>query len=216
MPEHRFNRLFLFPTVGVGVYIILYVWATFLYPGGSQHDPGSTDFDWMYNYWCDLMSEPAGNSVHNRAVSVAVTAQTILCLSLALFWLSFPVIFPDRRAVLIVSVAGVFSMLVALFLGSSYHDRVIDVSGSAGFIAMLITFWQLNRLKKTRLILFGSLCFLLCLLNYGIYLTRTGITYLPLIQKLTFLLTLVWFCLLDVTGYRIAKSDAAASSDTLK
>ncbi|MGB5430515.1 MAG: hypothetical protein WBM94_12640, partial [Eudoraea sp.] len=57
----------LLPTVGILIFIGLYIYAASLYPGGSQLDSNSLGFDWMNNYWCNLMNENGMNGLENPA-----------------------------------------------------------------------------------------------------------------------------------------------------
>jgi hypothetical protein len=185
--------------------VIMYVWASFLYPGGSQHDHSAAGFDWLHNYWCDLMGEKADNGEINGASPVAITAQAVLSLALVVFWMICPSVFPDRRVAGVVTVLGVVSMFTCLFLFTSYHDTVIDVAGFTGASAMLLTFVQLYKLGKRKLLFYGILCFIFFGLNYAIYLTRIGIPVLPVIQKFTFLLALGWFAAMNIMVLRTRK-----------
>jgi hypothetical protein len=64
------------------------MYASMLYPGGSQADLQSVGYDWIHNYWCNLMNDQAMNGQSNPAKPFAVVAMVILCLSLLVFFIA--------------------------------------------------------------------------------------------------------------------------------
>src|SRR5829696_8591889 len=79
----------LWPLAGIMLFVILYIFAAILYPGGSQADKRSIGFSWLNNYWCNLVNEKAINGQVNIAQPLAIFAMFILGLSLAVFWYQF-------------------------------------------------------------------------------------------------------------------------------
>ncbi len=69
---------------------MVYIIATFFYPGGSQVDKNSIGFSWINNYWCNLLNENAINGQHNPAKPIAMAGMLVLCLTLTFFWFLFP------------------------------------------------------------------------------------------------------------------------------
>jgi hypothetical protein len=68
------NIWVLSPLFGTLIYLLLYIVATFFYPGGSQVDKNSFGFSWAQNYWCNLLNENAINGQHNSARPIAIAA----------------------------------------------------------------------------------------------------------------------------------------------
>ncbi|MBT8238589.1 MAG: hypothetical protein HKN51_09070, partial [Saprospiraceae bacterium] len=68
------DLLILLPTLGILIFMGLYVYATTLYPGGSQADINSVGYDWGNNYWCNLMSENGMNGLENPARPISLFA----------------------------------------------------------------------------------------------------------------------------------------------
>ena len=89
-PDKIKNMLVLVPIFGTMLFVVLYIVATFLYPGGSQVDKNAVGFSWTNNYWCNLLNENAINGQLNPAKPVALTAMFLLCFTLAYFWFLFP------------------------------------------------------------------------------------------------------------------------------
>jgi len=61
------DLLTLLPTFGILIFCGLFVYAASLYPGGSQADINSDGFNWVHNFWCNLMLENALNGRENPA-----------------------------------------------------------------------------------------------------------------------------------------------------
>ena len=66
------------PIFGTIVFVVLYIVATLLYPGGSQVDKNSIGFSWTNNYWCNLLNDNAINGQHNPAKPIAMTGMFVL------------------------------------------------------------------------------------------------------------------------------------------
>lgn len=196
----------LIPIFGSLLFIILYVIAAILYPGGSDADKTFIGYSWTNNYWCNLLPEKAINGQTNTARPVAVTAMFILCISISSFWIIFPVLTQLKKYHrLLIQVAGIVCMLTTfLLLTGIDHDLTINTSSAFGLIAMLGTFISLYQLKWKGLFVFGLFNLLLVALNNYLYHTEQ-MTYLPIVQKFSFLSFLVWCCLIDLRLYDITQ-----------
>ena len=209
---HRSKNIWiLIPFIGSVLFVILYVIAAFLYPGGSGADKTATSYSWTNNYWCNLLSEKAINGQANTARPVAVTAMFILCLSLSSFWILFPALTQLKKYHrLLIQVAGTVCMLTSfLLLTSIDHDLVVNTLSAFGLIAMIGTLIALYQQKcpperssraGKRLFIFGLFNLMLVALNNYLY-HSNEMMYLPIVQKFSFLSFLVWFCLIDLKLY---------------
>ncbi len=202
------NILVLTPIFGSIIFVLLYVVATLLYPGGSQVDKDSIGFSWTNNYWCNLLNENAINGQHNSAKPFAMTGMFILCLTLSFFWVLFPRhINIDRKLKLAIQISGIIAMTIAFFLFTNInHDLIINLSAFFGAIATVGTFVGLYKKKWFGLFAFGLFNILLVGLNNYVYYTKGLIIYLPVIQKITFATFLIWVCCIDITLYRKEKN----------
>jgi hypothetical protein len=201
------NIWVLTPILGTIIFVLLYVVASLFYPGGSNADKTTTGFDWLNNYWCDLTGQVAKNGEINSARPIALTAMIILCSTLAVFWFYVPRLFSDHKFNQVIRYAGITSMTVAVFLFTDLHDTVINVAGTLGIAAMTGVFLGLYKNNLTKLFGFGVFCLGLMLFNYFIYETSFLLSLLPIIQKVTFILLLVWICLIDIYLYRTTKAE---------
>jgi hypothetical protein len=210
---HRSKNIWILtPIIGSFLFVILYVIAAILYPGGSGINKTAIDYSWTDNYWCNLLSEKAINGQINTARPVAVAAMFVLNLSLSTFWILFPALTQLKKYhKLLIQVAGTACMLTSfLLLTSIDHDLAINTSSAFGLIAMIGTLIALYQLKcpperPSRagkwLLALGLFDLLLVALNNYLYHSNEMI-YLPVVQKFSFLSFLVWFCLIDLELYR--------------
>lgn len=180
--------------------------ATFYYPGGSNVNKTTIGFDWLNNYWCDLTGELAKNGETNSARQIALTAMIILCSSLVVFWFYVPRLFSDIKFNQIIRYAGMTSMTVVIFLFTGFHDTVIIIAGTLGIAALTGVFIGLYKNNLTKLFYYGAFCLGLMLFNYFIYETSFLLSLLPIIQKATFVLFLLWICWVDIYLYKTIKA----------
>lgn len=208
-PSFAQSRLAWTTGLGFSLFVVLYVIAALYYPGGSNADRTESGFNIYTNYWCDLLSNTAKNGQPNPGQSVAFTAMALLCLTLAYFWYVTPVAFAfPKRTQRLLQIAGVLSMSIAPFIFTAYHDAVINVAGVFGSVAMLGTLVGVYKNHAFALFSFGIICLVLCGLNNYLYHTHRFIDQLPIIQKITFLLFLLWFTLVALTLRRNATTHA--------
>lgn len=192
------------PVGGTIIFIILYLIATFLYPGGSQADKNSTGFSWANNYWCTLLNETAINGKYNAAKPVAFAAMAVLCFTLSYFWFIFPKKAPTGKYIrLTIQITGILAMAASLFLPTDInHDIITNAASLFGLIAVAGTLILLFRLKWYWLFAFGLFNILLTALNNYLYYSPEGIIYLPIIQKITFAAFLIWVCCISLKIYK--------------
>jgi len=191
------------PLAGILVFVWLYILAAATYPGGSYAEPEQEGFSYKHNYLCDLLDEVAINGEMNTSRFYARWALGILCASLLLLWYQLPKIFTSNgHRVFFIRVFGLLSFGVLVFLAEDTHDRTVRIAGVFGVLALLFCFIELYKAGYRKLFLLAVLNLLVFLLNYYIYETGTFLRALPMIQKFTFLLFLLWFVLLDLALYR--------------
>ena len=201
---HRSKSIWILtPFIGSLLFIILYIIAALLYPGGSGTDKTAIGYSWTNNYWCNLLSEKAINGQTNTARLVAVTAMFILCLSLSTFWILFPALTHLKKYhKLLIQLAGTVCMLTSfLLLTNIDHDLAINTSSAFGLIAMIGALIALYQLKWKWLFAIGFFDLLLVALNNYLY-HSNEMMYLPIVQKFSFLSFLVWFSFISINLYQ--------------
>jgi hypothetical protein len=187
------------PLIGIPLFIILYVWASMYYPGGSQTDQHSVGFSWMDNYWCNLLNTTAINGEPNHSKPIAMAGMLVLAVSFVSFWIGFATVALynklTRKATI---VSGVLAMATALLLNTSLdHDLVTNLASISGLLAVGGTLIGLYKLQWRSLFWFGLINLILVVINNLFYYNPSLIGYLPLVQKITFGLFLMWFFLIS-------------------
>ncbi|MEL6811559.1 MAG: hypothetical protein AAFP76_09515 [Bacteroidota bacterium] len=187
------NYLEFLPTIGILVFMGLYFYASTLYPGGSQNNVNSVGFDWVHNYWCNLMNLQGINGQPNPARPIAITGMVILCTSLALFFIQFAnKVATVRSWKVIIKLFGIISMVLAVLIFTRYHDLMTTLSSVFGIFVVIGVIWEIYKSNMPYFKISGLLCILLLIVNNYVYYTQHGIEYLPLLQKLTFVFVLAW------------------------
>jgi hypothetical protein len=184
---------------GIILFLLLYFLATKYYPGGSNFYPKEKGFSWSNNYWCELLGENAKNGQNNRARPIALLAMVILTFSISLFWVKLPNLIPMRLWMSrILQISGVISMFSAIFIFSSYHDFYVTISVLFGTLAFSLALYGLYTHHFMRYFNYCILCLVLIQANNFIYLSSILIDYLPLLQKITFILVFAWIVVLSM------------------
>lgn len=182
---------------------MLYIFATLLYPGGSQVNKNSIGFSWVNNYWCNLLNTNAINGEPNPAKPIALLGMFVLCFTLSFFWFIFPgYMNSNKNLKLTIQASGILTMTVAFFLFTDInHDLVTNLASSLGAIATIGTFIGLYKNKLFKLFAFGLLNILLAGINNLFYYNKELIVYLPVIQKISFASFLIWVCCINMYLY---------------
>ncbi len=186
------------PTFGILLFVGLFFIAASMYPGGSQFNPNSTGFSWADNYWCNLLYEEAINGETNPARPFAIVGMGFLCGSLALFFYMFPKYYPlnkiwDR----IIQISGVLSMLLAASISTEHHDIMTTLSSLSGLCTLVGILMSLYKNKLRGFMYTAFFCIILLGVNNYIYYSENYLYYLPIIQKITFAVILLWVIALN-------------------
>ncbi len=182
-----------FCQIGIFLFIFLYFLATKFYPGGSNADPTAAGFDWSKNYWCELLGPEAKNGLPNPARPIAAGAMFLLCFVLAVFFWVVPqklVLKTNHKK--IVQFSGAISMASALVFLTNWHETATIVSGFFGVVATAGVFFGLLKSQFWGLFWLGVVCLILILANNFIYFTHHFLAFLPVVQKVSFVIFLGW------------------------
>lgn len=195
----------LLPSFGFLVFVLLFLLASFHYPGGSIFDKSTTGFDWIYNFWCDLMRSPAYNGMMNSYKSIGVSAMFVLCSSFIGLFILFPRLFPVHHYTHFTRILTCLDIMVCAFVFTSYHEQIIWIGGILSIIPISWTFYHLYINREWLLLYTGTivaslliLCFVLFALDRMWFLLP-----LPLIEKFALLALLLWAMLVN---HRIART----------
>ncbi|MBO6606116.1 hypothetical protein [Psychroserpens sp.] len=183
----------LLPTFGILIFVLLYIYAAAIYPGGSPADPNSIGFDWFQNLWCNLMEEKAINGQDNPARTVSLFAIVVLGLSMTIFFFLFAKYF-EKHTIWkrVIVITGVLSMVSAAFIFTSYHDIMTTILSLSGLIGISSILRALYKNKMPLFIIGGIICVVLIGLNNLFYYNQNYGDYLAIIQQLDFIAVLSW------------------------
>jgi len=197
---HKASRFF--PIIGIFAYVVLYIVAAEIYPGGSRVYPDAVGFDWNHNYWCHLIGDNSINGHDNIAQPYATAGMFILGFSLSFFFYQFPRYFKIKPPwSSIVPISGIAGSFFSMLIMSDYHDLTAVLAAIFGAISIIGIFFGLRNTGLVYFIWTGVVCVLLIALNGYIYFSENFIQWLPVIQKITFAAVLLWVvCLNSMFG----------------
>lgn len=178
---------------GISSFFLFFFLASMYYPGGSNFNTKSVGYNWSENFWCELLAKSAKNSMPNEGRPLALIGMISLSIGVSSFWILISKeLFQNNKSGLIVRSLGVISMIFSSFIYTDYHDYFIMGSVASGTIAFGLLFYELKK-RSWNLIFFTGIFFLfLIMMNCFIYISEIGEIYLPLLQKFTFIFTLLW------------------------
>jgi hypothetical protein len=181
------------PTIGILIFICIYLYATTLYPGGSQADHNSKGFSWMHTYWSTMFHARAMNGEPNAARPISLIGMVILWSSiLQFFFMSSETFSTSRRWKRLIQISATLSMAFASLLFTRFHNLVTTVASMFGILAVAGLLLGLARNHLRFLVNTGIVCMFLIAINNCIFYSHHGIYFLPLIQKVTFAIVLLW------------------------
>ncbi len=189
------------PTLGMILFVLLYYIATLLYPGGSYFHTDLTSFSWQENYWCDLLKNPTLSNKNNPATAVAEFAMIIAMFSISLFWINSTYLYKNKQYNLVIQLSGSMgSISLLLLMVRGFHDIGLIVAGSLSLCAITITLYKLFKERKYLLFITGLVSILISVLSYTLYFSGSYITAIPIIQKVNFLIIILWIILMNIAS----------------
>lgn len=168
--------------------------AIYQYPGGSSFDKNHQGYSLLHNYWCDLLDTTAHNGQLNQGKYFAVFAGILACVALygVMAELSRNFLTKPGYANL-AQTAAALSMVAATLLFTPWHNFFVTllIGGFAVYFSMLYKpIWgHAGNLGKYII----TFTLLLLVATAFIYYTGWGLTTLPWVQKIAFLLLLILF-----------------------
>ncbi len=190
------------PTIGICLFFVFFVYSASLYPGGSQANLKSVGYSWQNNYWCELMNVEAMNGNYNPAVPFAVSGIVFLSIGLSSFFYQLPNYCPTstfKRK--LVRFCGVVGTIFATLLFTSFHDQMLIGFSVFTFITIVTALIILNENKEALCFWTGVISILMVQVNNYMYYLRVRVDLIPVIQKLTIVLVLVWVSTLNLYFY---------------
>lgn len=194
------SRLRHLPVIGIGVFVVLYIYAARLYSGGSVINVQSVGYDWFHNYWCDLMYVDSLNGDINRARPYAVFAWIVLCVSILIIILSMlPKIYKKPLLLKSLQVCAVLAMGFGLMASTDNHDLFVVLSFPFGAIVVLGLAIAAQSLSSNFLRVTAWLVVVSLTASFFMYFSSIGLYWVGFIQKIALALSFIW-----ITAYYYA------------
>ncbi len=200
------RRVSLLPAFSAVAFAGLYALAAWVYPGGTKGDPRRVGFSLVDNYWCDLLDGTTYGGRPNPSRPIAQVAMVVLCAGLSVLWWTVPTLIPGaRRRGRLVRSAGLASVALAPFVGTSLHNLAIDGAAPLGTVAFAATMSAMGTGGGRAWTFLAWSALSLSVGTFLIWQTGTGLCVLPLVQKAAFGTMLGWIVL---TSRRVAQTAA--------
>ncbi|HOY94612.1 MAG TPA: hypothetical protein PK509_02660 [Catalimonadaceae bacterium] len=183
---------------GVLISALCFTIAVSVYPGGNPEDLHSDGFYWTKNYISHLLNYVALNGQANPSRPFAVAAVLLLgfCSGLAFLRFSNKIQRQDfKRPIRYLSVA--IMLLSVLMVAPSIHDQIVRMMS---ITTLVLFFYNAVYFLKSGPITIKLISSFVVILFYGagyMYFTRSGLTYLPMVQKLIHMIQIVWIIYLE-------------------
>jgi hypothetical protein len=184
-------------SIGIIAAICLFFISAACYPGGSQKDKNALGYDWKNNYLCNLFSEKAVNGAPNPSSIWAIVGLFILCMSFALFFYNFSTKLPSKTSVNIIKYGGIGAMFFSFLVVTPYHDLMTTLSSVCALVAIFYMTIAIFKSKRHVFKLLCVACLVVLYINNYIYYTHHGLEYLPIMQKISFIIALFLILGLD-------------------
>jgi hypothetical protein len=197
-----------FPIVGLGLYVLVFIFAASYYPGGSINYPNAIGYSFSHNFLCDVMHPTAHSGSINNARFMAIISHLILSFTMISFFYVLPKIFHVKnRNTMLIAFFGIATMSVFIFMYTEYHDLIVTITGILGTITLIPFFIELRYYKIKGLKKLVYLCYTLSIIVFFIFETKIGFYYLPFLQKITFGIDawwVIWSCLIVINKNKTA------------
>ena len=189
---HLKKSLLWLPACGIVLFIALYFFAAFLYPGGTAFDHNSVGYSHLANFWCDLMDSTTYSGMTNPARIYALAGTILLPTTLMPFWLFVPSLFNGSQlAGSITRGFGVLAMASASSVPFA-HDLMVNFTSFFVAIAFAATAFGLLRGKQFFLFALALVPIALFVANYLMWSFAYELKFMPAVQKSAFILLCIW------------------------
>jgi len=193
------------PTIGIVLFVLLFYYATLLYPGGSPFNHELTSFSWLQNYWCDLLKDPSLSQRSNPAATVATVALWVISITVCLFWIISTRIYPNPKHHRIIQLSGSLGILsMLLLLVKSYHNIGLLLAGSFSLLAFSLTLINAYQQQFKTLFLLACIAIIFSLISYSLFFFGYYSVALPIIQKLNLIAIGIWMIATNLVVYQHA------------
>lgn len=202
-------KLLLFKhTVFIGIILsILFIGIAMLkYPGGNLEDINSSTYSLTKNYISHLLEYKALNGMDNTARPWGIIGVVLMGITTGIAFARFASKIEVKQYSNVIRVLAYLLIIINILITiPALHNLMVTV-GSI-FTLLLFFYVTIFFLRSKKLIYFKTISVVFLLFFYGaayMYFTRTGLDYLPSIQKIIHVFQIIFILSLD---YKIARED---------
>lgn len=205
---YMLNKSFLEKNIvlmGLILSVVLLIIAGIYYPGGSPKDIHSVGYSWTDNYISNLLEYNAVNGMENKTRLLGVFGVVLMGLSSGFAFVRLARKIILKKFSIVIKYVGllliVFSILITI---PSFHNLMVTLSSTA---TLLLVFYVTILLLKSKLQILKFTSLSLLIIFYGaayMYFTKSGVDYLPIVQKIIHILQFIWIVQLE---YFTSKTD---------
>ena len=179
--------------IGLIISIIFLIIAALSYPGGNPKNMNSIGYSFTENYISNLLEYKAVNGATNTARPYGIIGVVILGLSSGFAFVRLSRKVELKKFSLVIKYLGIILIfLSSLITIPSLHDIMVTMSS---IFTLLLVFYVTILLIKSRLQVLKFTSIVLLVIFYAaayMYFTKTGLDYLPIVQKIIHILQIVW------------------------
>lgn len=184
------------PLLGVLASALVFVLAAARYPGG---------YDWFGQSFSSLFQPSALNGSLNTARPLAAVAVIIFCTSMAIVFHTIARSSPTRFHRKTIQIAGIGSMVYAALVVTPMHDVLVNAALLFFVTAMITIFHRLYLERRVGWLWAGVACLGLTLCNATMYYGEVLYGFLPIVQKVSTVLWVLWLFGLSLADQHTVK-----------
>lgn len=213
-----------FPIFGLIAYVIFFFIASYQYPENPLNQAAVQGYSFFHHFLCDLMYAITPEGLVNTARPIAIMGHFLLSFAMISFFYILPEIFSYTNInTWITRFFGIISMIAFAFLFTDYHDRIVTIVGAVGTVSVFAFLLEIKNYSGKGFRILTYVCLILSFTVFIGYETKVGIYYLPLLQKITFIIDgwwVIWVSLLvaekNQKSLQVVSETALNSLDKLK
>lgn len=184
--------------MGILLGLFFLIIATFFYPGGTNEDVNSVGYDWGHNYISNLLGPLAVNGEVNAARPFSIFGVFALTASFGLFFVKFSERIKVKSAAFVIKYFGILATVLGFItIVPAMHDLMVTISS---ILTLVIFFYLTVIVLKSKLSILKALSVVFLAAFYVgayMYFGRWHLEYMPIMQKIIFLIKIVWILTLE-------------------
>ena len=190
------------PAIGILISVLLFILAATYYPGGTAESAGSVGYQWSHNFISTLFQARALNGAVNPARYVAIPAWFIFCVSIGILFWNIAGKGNPRWHKKPIEIGGIGATVYAFLVVTPMHNLLINIALLFLMPAVLAILNLVFVARQMRLFCVGMIFLTLLLISGVMYYGNVLYGLLPLAQKLTFAVFIIWLLALHYIEFK--------------